>query len=147
MVKRIPADLDLVFAALSDSRRRGVLAQLGGGSFTISELAQPHAMSLPGFMKHLALLEAAGLIARSKEGRVVRCELAAAPMREAALWLAGYERFWTDRLDALGLHLNPPKESNPWTQAPTRNRPRSSSAAATAPPPKPSGKRGPTRKR
>ena len=85
MVNYKEPQLDLVFAALSDSTRRRVLDQLGAGNgLTVSELAQPHGMSLPGFMKHLAVLEAAGLIARSKEGRVVRCELDAAPMQEAA---------------------------------------------------------------
>ncbi|HUG22230.1 ArsR/SmtB family transcription factor, partial [Piscinibacter sp.] len=73
--------LDLVFAALSDATRRRVLEQLDAGGATASELAQPHGMSLPGFMKHLAVLEAAGLIARAKEGRVVRCELDASPMQ------------------------------------------------------------------
>ena len=72
-----------------------MLAQLsgaGGNSATVSELAQPHGMSLPGFMKHLAVLEAAGLIARSKEGRVVRCELDAAALHGAASWLDGAAR-------------------------------------------------------
>jgi DNA-binding transcriptional ArsR family regulator len=93
MVKSQEPALDLIFAALSDSTRREVLETLGRGSLTVTELAQPHDMSLPGFMKHLAVLEAAGLIARSKEGRVVRCELEAGPMQEAALWLSHYERF------------------------------------------------------
>src|SRR6476661_3938527 len=93
--------LDLVFAALADSTRRGVLAQLDRGSSTVSELAQPHAMSLPGFMKHLAVLETAGLIARSKAGRVVRCELDAVPLQAAAEWMAHYERFWNEQFDSL----------------------------------------------
>ena len=89
--------LDLVFAALSDATRRSVLEQLGAGAATVTELAQPHGMSLPGFMKHLAVLEAAGLIARAKQGRVVRCELEAAPMQAAAAWMSRYERFWSEQ--------------------------------------------------
>ncbi|MEP7058285.1 MAG: metalloregulator ArsR/SmtB family transcription factor [Caldimonas sp.] len=147
MVYKEEAHLDLVFAALSDSTRRGVLAQLDRGSSTVTELAQPHAMSLPGFMKHLAVLEAAGLIARSKAGRVVSCELDAAPMRQAALWISRYERFWNDRLDALGRYLYHQEELTPWKKPSTRSRPKSASTAATAPRPKKSGARGPSRKR
>ena len=56
-------------------------------------------MSLPGFMKHLRVLEEAGLIAREKEGRVVSCELSAAPMKTASAWMSRYEKFWSDKLD------------------------------------------------
>ena len=93
------AALDQVFWALSDATRRDVLRQLGKGGATVTELAQPHGMSLPGFMKHLRVLEDAGLVTRLKEGRVVRCELAAKPMQEAAMWLAPYEKFWAGRLE------------------------------------------------
>ena len=82
--------LDKVFWALSDSTRRKVLEALGHGGATVTELAAPHGMSLPGFMKHLRVLEDAGLVTRSKEGRVVSCELAAKPMQEAAMWLSRY---------------------------------------------------------
>lgn len=62
--------------------------------------------SLPGFMKHLLrVLEDAGLIARSKEGRVVSCELSAKPMQAAAAWMSRYEKFWSDRLDSLARYL------------------------------------------
>ena len=71
MVKYQETQLDAVFAALADSTRREVLRSLSGGSLPVSELAAPHEMSLPGFMKHLRVLEDAGLIARNKEGRVV----------------------------------------------------------------------------
>ncbi|MEP6877053.1 MAG: metalloregulator ArsR/SmtB family transcription factor [Burkholderiales bacterium] len=147
MVNNMESDLDAVFAALSHGTRRSVLAQLGSGSVSISELAQPHDMSLPGFMKHLAVLEAAGLIARSKEGRVVRCELDAAPMQAAALWIARYERFWTDQLDALGRYLYQQEELTPWKPPGSKNRPSSASGAVTRSPPKKSGVRGPSRKR
>ena len=140
------AVLDRVFAALSDGTRRAVLAQLsqpGAASATVSELAAPHGMSLPGFMKHLAVLEAAGLIARSKEGRVVRCELDAAAMQEAAMWLARYERFWNEKLDALGRYLYHQEEVTPWkpsnSRKPTPPTPGSASPAPTPSRPKKSG--------
>src|ERR1700709_246625 len=112
-------DLDLVFSALADSTRRKVLATLGAGGSSITELSQPHGMSLPGFMKHLRVLEAAGLIARTKEGRVVKCELSAEPLQEAAVWLSRYEKFWTERFDALGRYLYHQEEMNPWLPDPT----------------------------
>jgi DNA-binding transcriptional ArsR family regulator len=145
MVNYNDAQLDLIFAALSDTTRRKVLSQLDDGSRTVTELARDYDMSLPGFMKHLAVLEAAGLIARSKEGRVVRCALEATPMREAAGWIARYERFWNQQLDALGRYLYHQEEITPCKE-PT-NPPRSASAATTPSPLKKSGAPGPTRKR
>jgi DNA-binding transcriptional ArsR family regulator len=139
--------LDKVFWALSDGTRRDVLRQLGQGGATVSELATPHGMSLPGFMKHLRVLEDAGLVTRLKEGRVVRCELAAEPMQEAAMWLAYYEKFWTAQLDALGRYLYHEEEVNPWPRAPRKTGPASGSPAITPSRPKRSGGPGPTRKR
>jgi len=149
MVQFEDSQLNLVFAALADSTRRRVLRQLESGASTVTELAQPHGMSLTGFMKHLAVLEAAGLIARSKEGRVVSCELDAAPLQGAAMWIARYGRFWTERLDALGRYLYHQEEVTQWKKSsPTKKpRPKSASAAATASRPKKSGAPGPTRKR
>lgn len=100
MVHSNAGTLDAVFSALSDATRRDVLERLGrGGGLTVSELAQPHGMSLTGFMKHLRVLEEAGLVSRTKEGRIVRCALSPAPMQEAAVWLSHYEKFWAGRLD------------------------------------------------
>ncbi|WP_093375419.1 helix-turn-helix transcriptional regulator [Variovorax sp. OV329] len=145
------AELDRVFAALSDRTRRDVLRALGEGEQSVSELAQPHGMSLPGFMKHLRVLEEAGLIARAKEGRVVRCELSAQPLQEAAVWLSRYEKFWTERFDALGRYLYHQKELSAWPTkppAPPASDPRSeSSGTTTKSRPSRSGKPGPTRKR
>jgi DNA-binding transcriptional ArsR family regulator len=139
--------LDGVFAALADPTRRSVLDRLARGPLSASELAEPHGMSLTGFMKHLAVLEAAGLIARAKEGRVVRCALAPAALRDAAAWLATYEPFWNQRLDALGRYLSGQKESSPWKPMRSTTARRSSSPATTPSHPKRSGPRGPTRKR
>jgi DNA-binding transcriptional ArsR family regulator len=140
--------LDRVFWALSDATRREVLERLGEqGGATVTELAQPHGMSLPGFMKHLRVLEDAGLVTRSKEGRVVRCELAAKPMQEAAMWLAHYEKFWHEQLDALGRYLYHQEEVNPWPRAPSSKNQASASPGTTRSRPKKSGGHGPTRKR
>jgi DNA-binding transcriptional ArsR family regulator len=138
--------LDRVFWALSDETRRRVVERLLHGPATVSELAQPHGMSLPGFMKHLRVLEASGLMTRQKEGRVVRCELAPLPMQEAAMWLAHYQKFWNTRLDALGRYLYHQEEVDPWPQVPSRKKPPSTSRASTRSPAKKSGERGPTRK-
>jgi DNA-binding transcriptional ArsR family regulator len=143
------AKLDAVFAALSDSTRRAVLETLGqGGAHTVTELAQPHGMSLTGFMKHLRVLENAGLVSRTKEGRIVRCELSPLPMQEAAVWLSRYEKFWAQRLDALARFLYHQEETE-WRALPpeTKNAPPSHSAGATKSPPRKSGGRGPSRKR
>jgi DNA-binding transcriptional ArsR family regulator len=147
----VAADLDRVFWALSDATRRGVVDQLGRGPASVTELAQSHAMSLPGFMKHLKVLEDAGLVSRTKEGRIVRCELAPAPLQEAAMWLAHYESFWNERLDALGRYLYHEEEVHPWPRdpnlPPTSRSPASGSSAATPSRRKRSGGPGPTRKR
>ncbi|MEO8163978.1 MAG: metalloregulator ArsR/SmtB family transcription factor [Betaproteobacteria bacterium] len=147
MVKYSDGSLDAVFAALADPTRRGILESLDAGSRPVSELAAPHGMSLPGFMKHLRVLEDAGLITRFKEGRVVNCSLAAASMKEAAQWMAQYEKFWTDRLDALGRYLYHQEETKAWTETSSQKNLRSHSPAITASRRKKSGTRGPTRKR
>jgi DNA-binding transcriptional ArsR family regulator len=146
MVKYQDPRLDAVFAALADSTRRGILESLSEGGLAVSELAAPHDMSLPGFMKHLRVLEDAGLIARNKEGRVVSCELSAAPMKAAATWMSRYERFWTEKLDSLARYLYQQEELQTWNRDWPRSPP-SPSPAATRSRRKKSGGRGPTRKR
>lgn len=107
MVKFDDSRLDRVFSALSDPTRRALLARLEGeDALSVSVLAQPFAMSLPAVMKHLDVLSDAGLITRAKTGRVVSCRLNADPMEEAMGWLARYQRFWSQRLDALEALLN-----------------------------------------
>src|SRR4030081_2261546 len=92
--------LDRTFAALADPTRRALIARLGEqGGLSISELARPFPVSLPGIMKHLDVLSAAGLIAREKTGRTVACRLTAAPMEQAMDWLNRYQRFWSESLD------------------------------------------------
>lgn len=82
--------LDLIFGALSDPTRRDVLQRLAAGVLTISDLAAPYAISLPAFLKHLKVLEAAGLITRHKDGRTVHVRLNQKTLRETAPW---FEQF------------------------------------------------------
>jgi len=139
--------LDRVFAALSDPTRRHVLESLGGGSLAVSELAEPHGMSLPGFLKHLRVLEDAGLIARTKEGRVVSCELSAEPMKQAATWMQRYEKFWNEKLDSLSWYLYQQEELQTWKKHASPKGPPSASSAVSPSRRKRSGARGPARKR
>ena len=145
MVKYSDDELDTVFAALSDRTRRHVLEALSGGERSVTELAAAHEMTLPGFMKHLRVLEDAGLVAREKEGRVVSCELSAQPMKAASHWMSRYEKFWTEKLDSLARYLYQQEELQSWKQ-PGKN-PSSTSSVATRSRPRKSGARGPTRKR
>jgi DNA-binding transcriptional ArsR family regulator len=147
MVKSPERTLTAVFGALADPTRRHVLMSLSESPRPVTELARPHAMSLPGFMKHLCVLEDAGLIARTKEGRVVRCTLSASPMQEAAMWLSQYEQFWSEKLDSLADYLAEQEESHEWKPSSSRKSPRSPSPAAIRSRPRKSGARGRTRKR
>ena len=106
MVKCQAGPLDRTFAALSDPTRRALVARLiENESLTVSELAQPISMSLPAVMKHLDVLDDAGLITRSKVGRTVTVRLRPEPMREAMDWLRRYERFWSKSLDRLAAYV------------------------------------------
>jgi DNA-binding transcriptional ArsR family regulator len=99
-----PSVLDKTFAALADPTRRAILARLAQGEATVTELAQPFAMSQPAISKHLKVLEQAGLIARSRDAQKRPCRIEAKPLAEASEWLERYRQFWEgnfDRLDAL----------------------------------------------
>jgi DNA-binding transcriptional ArsR family regulator len=139
--------LDATFAALADPTRREVLSSLQAGSRPVSELAAQSDMSLPGFMKHLRALEDAGLLSRAKSGRVVTCTLNAGPMQGAAGWLARYEAFWGERLDALARLLYHQEETRQWPTPPRKKNPRFQSSENSKPRPKKSGAHGPMRKR
>ena len=93
--------LNAVFHALADGTRRAMLERLAQGPHSVGELAAPFEMSLAAASKHIQVLERAGLVRREIEGRSHRCSLEAAPMHAGAEWLRHYERFWTQRLDAL----------------------------------------------
>lgn len=93
--------MDAVFHALGDATRRHMLRDLADGEKTVSQLAEPFAMSLAAASKHIKALENAGLIRREVRGRTHLCRLAPGPLASAHQWLSFYERFWTGRLDVL----------------------------------------------
>jgi DNA-binding transcriptional ArsR family regulator len=97
--------LSTVFAALADPTRRAILARLTDGEASVTELAEPHAMSLPAISKHLKVLEHAGLITRSRNAQWRPCRLEAAPLQDATSWLEGYRRFWDESWNRLDEHL------------------------------------------
>ena len=107
MVKGRPAavDLDAVFAALSHPIRRSILERLSEGECTVGDLAAPHDVSPPAISRHLRVLEEAGLLEQSPEGRVRRCNLNAAPLSAAFGWIVQYRLFWEDALAALASHV------------------------------------------
>jgi DNA-binding transcriptional ArsR family regulator len=93
--------LDDLFGALADRTRRRLVARLARSPATISELAAPFDMSLPAVSKHIRVLERAGLVVRTIEGRVHTCALDGENLRDAAAWLDRYRAFWDDTLAAL----------------------------------------------
>jgi DNA-binding transcriptional ArsR family regulator len=99
------ARLDSTFAALADSTRRAILARLARGDASVGELAQPFRVSRPAISKHLRVLERAGLVRRSRQGRVSHCKLDASAMRQAANWVERYRVFWDGQLDALTAYV------------------------------------------
>jgi DNA-binding transcriptional ArsR family regulator len=99
-----PDRLGATFAALADPTRRAILARLASGQASVTELAEPFAMSQPAISKHLKVLERAGLISRGQDAQRRPRRLEARPLAEATKWLEGYRRFWEgnyQRLDAL----------------------------------------------
>jgi DNA-binding transcriptional ArsR family regulator len=101
MVEHYAPQLDALFHALGDATRRAMLRELANGERTVSELAEPFAMSLAAASKHIKALEQAGLIRREVQGRTHLCRLEPGPLASAHEWLSFYERFWTDRLNML----------------------------------------------
>jgi DNA-binding transcriptional ArsR family regulator len=102
----MPADqLDRTFAALADPTRRAILARLATGEASVTEIAEPFAMSLPAISKHLKVLEHAGLITRSRNAQWRPCRLHAPPLKSAADWLEHYRSFWEASLDRLEGYL------------------------------------------
>ena len=85
--------VDRTFAALADPTRRAVVERLGGGSATISELAEPFGISLTGMKKHVQILEDAGLVTTEKIGRTRRCSLARRPLASVEAWMQRLDRF------------------------------------------------------
>ena len=97
--------LDATFAALADPTRRAILARLSRGEASVTELAEPFAMSLPAVSKHLKVLERAKLVARSRDAQWRPCRLDAGPLKEVADWVEHYRRFWEESFDRLDEYL------------------------------------------
>jgi DNA-binding transcriptional ArsR family regulator len=97
--------LSTTFAALADPTRRAILARLSDGEATVNELAEPFPVTLQAISKHLKVLERAGLIVRGRSAQLRPSRLQADALKEAADWLAGYERFWDESFDRLSEHL------------------------------------------
>ena len=105
MVKYSPRTLNRTFAALADPTRRRILAHLAAGDRRVTDLARPHAMSLPAVSKHLRVLEKAGLLRRRRYGRVHEMRLDAKPLKQAAQWVEEYRKFWEGSLDRLAEYM------------------------------------------
>ncbi len=97
--------LSATFAALADPTRRAILARLAAGETSVTELAEPFAMSLPAVTKHLKVLERAGLIRRGRKAQWRPCRLEAKPLQEVSDWVAHYRCFWEQSLERLEGYL------------------------------------------
>jgi DNA-binding transcriptional ArsR family regulator len=97
--------LSETFGALADPTRRAILARLASGEASVTELAEPFAMSMPAISKHLKVLERAGLISRGREAQWRPCRLDAGPLQDVAGWVEHYRRFWEDSFNRLDDYL------------------------------------------
>jgi DNA-binding transcriptional ArsR family regulator len=99
-------ELSATFGALADPTRRAILERLSSGEeLSVTQIAQPFAMSLPAVSKHLKVLANAGLIERSREAQWRPCRLDAGPLKDVNDWISTYRRFWEERLDRLEDYL------------------------------------------
>jgi DNA-binding transcriptional ArsR family regulator len=97
--------MSVTFAALADPTRRAILARLASGEASVTELAEPFKLSLPGVSKHLKVLQRAGLITQGRKAQWRPCRLEAARLKEVADWVDDYRRFWDESFDRLGEYL------------------------------------------
>jgi DNA-binding transcriptional ArsR family regulator len=109
----LPDHLSAIFGALADPTRRAILARLSAGEASVTELAEPFAMSLPAVSRHLKVLERTGLIARSRTAQWRPCRLAPEPLKEVSEWLDEYRRFWDESLDNLAEYLKELQSKSP----------------------------------
>jgi DNA-binding transcriptional ArsR family regulator len=105
-------NLSATFAALADPTRRAILARLADGQHSVTDLAQPFAMSLPAISRHLKVLEKAHLIERGREAQWRPCKLAPEPLKDVATWLGQYRQFWEQSLDRLDAYLQEIQKEN-----------------------------------
>jgi DNA-binding transcriptional ArsR family regulator len=101
----MPDRLSATFAALADPTRRAILARLALGETTVTELAEPFAMTMPAISKHLKVLERAGLISRGRDAQWRPCRIEARALKPVDDWLDDYRRLWDERLDRLDDYL------------------------------------------
>lgn len=97
--------LDLTFGALADPTRRAILAKLALGEASVTELAEPFAMSLPAISRHLKVLEHARLISRGREAQWRPCRLQPQGLKDIAEWMEYYRRFWSESLDRMQVYV------------------------------------------
>src|SRR6516165_9787026 len=97
--------LDAAFAALADPTRRAIVSRLARGDATVSELAAPFAMSLPGISKHLKVLERSGLITRGRDAQFRPCHLEVGTLDQTLDWITAHRQIWDQRFDKLDAHL------------------------------------------
>ena len=119
--------LDSTFGALADPTRRAILSTLMLGQASVTKLAKPHRMSLPAVLKHVHVLERAGLVSQSKNGRTRFCQLAAEPLEQAEDWISRYRAFWEGTFDSLERYLaeQKAKEDQKWQRRNRSRAPRS----------------------
>ena len=117
-----PDRLSLTFSALADPTRRAILARLTNGARSVTELAEPHDMSMPAISKHLRVLERSGLIERSREAQWRPCRIKAAPLKEAVDWMEQYRRHWEQSLDRLEEYLKVLQSEKPKAKGKTNER-------------------------
>lgn len=108
----VQQQLDRTLSAIADPTRRDILARLGGGSATISELARPYGISLTGLKKHVHVLERAGLVSTEKVGRARRCTLEPGELGEVERWIESYREMVETRLDRLAELIEQPEQES-----------------------------------
>lgn len=108
-----PDPLSRTLSALADPTRRAILARLAEGEQTVSDLAQPFAISLPAVSRHLKVLQSAGLIERGRSAQWRPCRIAPEPLREVSAFLDQYRRFWDESFDRLDSYLSEIQKGDP----------------------------------
>lgn len=116
--------LDRVFFALSDPVRRAILRRLDESPALVSEIAEPFDMSLQAVSRHIQVLVRAGLVAQERTGRIARCNLDAAPLYDAAVWLNRYTKYWQQSFDDLTAFVKalPPAKAKTLRKAKAKKR-------------------------
>lgn len=105
--------LTSTLSALADPTRRAILARLAEGEATVNELAEPFAISLPAISRHLKVLEAAGLISRSRTAQWRPCRIEAAPLEALSVWVERYRRLWDESFDKMDAYLRDLQKGDP----------------------------------